>query len=102
MGNFGTLGAPGGRLMATDMRPRRPNPAPKASSGAKYDSFVGAQLGRARRRMRALDIGAAALGFLVLTLAYGLIMALLDRWLELGSLARQLAFGLYALGALAY
>jgi hypothetical protein len=83
--------------MATDLHPGRPAPAPE-----KYEAFVEGQLTRARARIRALDLAAAALGLLILTLAYGLIMALCDRRLEFSPLARQIAFALYAAGALLY
>jgi hypothetical protein len=87
--------------MATDLRQSKSAPV-KPSSTAKYEAFVEAKLARARQRIRLLDMGAAGLGFLVLTLAYGLIMALLDRSLDLPPWARQAAFSLYGLGALAY
>jgi hypothetical protein len=82
--------------MATDLQPVKPAPA------LKYDAFVEAQLRRARQRIRGLDLAAAGLGFLALTLGYGLAMALCDRWLELPSLARQGSFALYLLAAVAY
>ena len=49
-----------------------------------------------------LDLAAGGLGFLVLTFAYGLVMAVLDRKLEFSSLTRQVLFALYALGAGVY
>src|SRR5689334_10544647 len=74
----------------------RPTPA------GKYESFVEEHLARARSRIRGLDLAAAGLGFVIGTLAYGLGMALLDRWLELPAWVRQAAFGLYAGTAVAY
>src|SRR5207245_8794957 len=75
----------------------RPAPAAK-----RYEAFVETQLARAPSRIRSLGLAAAALGWLALTLAYGLTLALCDRWLELSPLARQIAFGFYAAGSLAY
>src|SRR5438132_153833 len=88
--------------MATDLQPVNSAISAKPAKSAKYDAYVEEQLTRARRRIRGLDAAAAGLGFLVLTLAYGLLMALCDRWLEFSSLTRQLAFALYGLAALAY
>src|SRR5206468_929742 len=48
------------------------------------------------------DIGVAALGLLAGTLAYALGMVLLDRWLYLPDLARQLALFIYLAAAVAY
>jgi collagen type III alpha len=86
--------------MATDLHPARPTLKPPAAG--KYESFVVAQLGQARQRIRLLDVAAAAAGFLILSLGYGLIMALLDRALDLPSAARQVAFGIYGIGAGVY
>src|SRR5438876_6107080 len=83
--------------MATDLHPVKPTPAAK-----KHEAFVAAQLARARSRIRTLDLVAAGLGLLVLTLLYGLVLALCDRWFELSALARQSAFALYAVGGLVY
>src|SRR5437899_2009714 len=83
--------------MATDLHQVKPAPAVN-----KYEAFVEAQLARARVRVRSLDLTGAALGLLILTLAYGLILALCDRWLELSPLARQAAFAVYAAGAMVY
>src|SRR5439155_27300978 len=77
----------------------QPKPAHAAN---RHEAFVEAQLARARTRVRALDLTGAVLGLLIFTLAYGLIVALCDRWLELPALARQTAFALYAVGALTY
>jgi collagen type III alpha len=68
----------------------------------KYETFVEEQLGRARRRIRALDLAAASLGFLIITLAYGLATAVLDRLLALPPVVRQVSFVLYVLGCLTY
>jgi collagen type III alpha len=83
--------------MATDLHPGRPAPAAK-----KYEAFVEGQLARARTRIRMLDLAAAGFGLFLLTLAYGLIMALCDRRLEFSPLARQIAFAIYLAGALVY
>src|SRR5690349_8820374 len=75
--------------MATDLEQR-----PK--SGAKYESFVDQQLARVRGRVRALDAGRAFLLFLVVTLAYALTMAVLDRVFELQPMVRLVSFIVYA------
>jgi hypothetical protein len=75
-----------------------PSPGPVL----KYETFVEEQLARARHRIRALDLAAAALGFLIITLAYGLATAVLDRLLALPPVVRQVAFVAYVLGCLAY
>ena len=85
--------------MATDLQTARNG---NTKSASKYDSYVEDHLGQARRRIRLLDVAAGGLGFLVLTFAYGLVMAVLDRKLEFSSLTRQVLFALYALGAGAY
>ncbi len=65
----------------------------------RHESFVAAQLTAARRRIRAQDVGTAALVLAVGTLVYGLGMVLLDRWLEFPPLVRQLALVAYLLAA---
>src|SRR5262245_43425921 len=82
--------------MATDLHPVKP------ATSNKYEAFAEEQLARAQQRIRLLDLSAALLGLLALTLLYGLLMALLDRGLELPAVARQAAFGLYLVGAAAY
>ena len=74
----------------------------KPGQAAKYDAFVEAQLARARGRIRTLDATTALLGFLAGTLAYGILMALCDRWFDLPSAFRQWAFAGYGVLALAY
>ncbi|HLJ95140.1 MAG TPA: DUF4175 family protein [Gemmataceae bacterium] len=83
--------------MATDLHPVQP-----VSAAKKHEAFVSAQLARARLRIRSLDLAAAGLGLLILTLVYGLVLALCDRWLELSALVRQIAFALYAVGGCVY
>ena len=85
--------------MATDLQTARNG---NTKSASKYDSYVEDHLGQARRRIRLLDLAAGGLGFLVVTFAYGLVMAVLDRKLEFSSLTRQVLFALYALGAGVY
>lgn len=82
--------------MATVQERTRPPSPPR------YDAQVEARLARARQRIRMLDLAVAGLGLAAGTLAYGLVVAALDRWLELSSLTRQLAFAGYALAAAAY
>lgn len=74
----------------------------RTSPAGKYETFVDAQLARARTRIRFLDLAAAGLGFLIVTLGYGLAMVVLDRLLELPSLVRQGAFIVYLVGGLAF
>src|SRR5204863_9938413 len=82
--------------MATDLQAAKPAPA------SKYDLFVQQQLARARGRIRALDVAAALLGLLTATLAYSLLLALLDRRFELSALFRQGAFAFFAAAAALY
>jgi hypothetical protein len=79
--------------MATVQEPRAAN---------RSEAFVEAELGRARRRIRAQDVGIAALGLLAGTLAYAIGMVLLDRWLELSDTARQVALLTSLTAAIAY
>lgn len=78
--------------MATVQEPR----------AGRADAFVGEQIDRARRRIRAQDVGIAALGLIAGTLGYALGMVLLDRWLHLSDVARQIALLGYAAAAAAY
>jgi hypothetical protein len=80
--------------MATAPQVARPAP--------KNETYVEEQLRRARQRIRRLDTLAAVFGFILITLAYGLALVCLDRWLTLPSLARQVALGGYVLGAGVY
>jgi hypothetical protein len=79
--------------MATVQEPR---------AGNRFESFVEAELGRARRRIQAQDIGTAALGLIAGTLAYALGMVLLDRWLDLSDTARQVGLFGYLAAAVTY
>jgi hypothetical protein len=74
----------------------------KSSAAGRYDTFVAAQLARAERRVRALDLAAGLLGFAAGTLAFAVLMVLLDRQFVLSLSARKTALFLYALGAAAY
>jgi hypothetical protein len=82
--------------VATIRDQARPAPA------AKYDAAVDAYLARARRRIRSLDAAVAVLILLSGSLAFTLGMILLDRWLVLSPLSRQVALAGYALAALVY
>jgi hypothetical protein len=82
--------------MATDLGQSRATPP------AKYEAFVTAQLARAERRIRTLDLATALLGFLTGTTVFALLMTLCDRGLNLSDGARQFAFAAYLLGAAAY
>jgi hypothetical protein len=74
----------------------------KMPAAAKYEAFVENQLSRARQRIRLMDLSAAALGYVIVTLLYGLAVALLDSWLQLPALVRQWAFALYGVASVAY
>ncbi len=82
--------------MATVRDPVKPEPV------AKYETLVETRLAQARGRIRALDLTAAFLGLLIATMAFGLVMALVDRWFHLSALVRQIAFCVYGVAALAY
>jgi hypothetical protein len=73
-----------------------------ASPTNKFETFVADRLAHASRRVRLLDVATACLGFLAISLAYGLTMALFDRWLEFSSLTRQLAFVCYLAACAGY
>jgi hypothetical protein len=79
--------------MATVQEPR---------AAGRVDSYVESQLVRARRRIRAQDVGVAALGLLAGTLAYALVIVLVDRWLELSDATRQTALLIYVGVAITY
>lgn len=68
----------------------------------KHDAYVESQLDRARRRIRTLDLTTALLGFLAGTLAYGIVMALLDNALDLSSSVLHVSFFLYLAAAVGY
>src|SRR5262245_26948869 len=75
---------------------------PKTTATAQYEIIVETQLARARDRVRLLDMTAAGLGLLSGVLAFTLSMVLLDRWLVLPSLLRQVALAGFAVAALLY
>jgi hypothetical protein len=79
--------------MATEVKQKPPG---------KHDAFIEAQLARAESRVRLIDLGSALLGFLAGTLAFGVVMILLDRRFALSGGARQLAFFAYLAGAGTY
>jgi hypothetical protein len=79
--------------MATVQEPR---------SRPKYDDFLDARLNRARQQVRAADLTVASLGLIALTFGFGLVMLLLDRWLELPIVVRQFALSGYLVAATAY
>ncbi|MBM4069015.1 MAG: hypothetical protein FJ271_08740 [Planctomycetes bacterium] len=67
---------------------------------AKHEVFVEDQLARMRGRIRSLDAGRAILWFFVVTFAYALFAAGLDRLLELPTWVRLTGFIVYCLAAL--
>src|SRR5260370_30888737 len=77
-------------------------PPPKPAPASKYDAFVESRLAKARGRIRSLDVAAALLGLVAITLGFALVMAVVDRSLELAPLFRQLAFAGYLLGSALY
>src|SRR5947209_9458292 len=81
--------------MAVDLGPQV-KPAPK------YETFVEQQLARARARIRALDAAAIGLVLLLGTLAYCLVVTLLDQILELPAGVRLAVFLIYVIAALVY
>jgi collagen type III alpha len=79
--------------MATVQEPR---------SRPTYDDILDARLNRARQQVRAADLTVAALGLVALTFGFGLVMLLLDRWLELPTIVRQFALGGFLVAATVY
>jgi hypothetical protein len=82
--------------MATASAPARTSPA------AKYDAQVAAQLSRAERRVRLLDLATGLLGFLAISLAFAAIMVVLHWNFQLSTTARQIGLVVYLLGAGAF
>jgi hypothetical protein len=74
----------------------------KEKSAGKHASFVEAQLARAEGRIRLVDQSAALLGLLAGTLAYAVLMILLDRFFALSGATRQVGFLLYVVAAALY
>jgi hypothetical protein len=62
-----------------------------ARGPSRHETFVDAEIARASRRIRAHDIGVAALQLVLGILVYALLMILLDRWLDLPARLRQFA-----------
>ena len=74
----------------------------RPASVAKFEAFVEQQLAKVKQRLRAIDLGAAALLLLAITLGYAVVMAVFDlivrgssEWWV--SNVRLIAFGLYLL-----
>jgi collagen type III alpha len=82
--------------MATDTR------TGKGPTPAKYDAFVASQLAKAERRIRTLDLAAALLGFLAVTLVFAVLMAAIDSKWALSAPVRQTILWLYLGGAAVY
>src|SRR5260370_11438372 len=68
---------------------------PRSGSIPRHEQVVDNQLNKALQRIRVLDLSTGIFSFLAITLAFSLVMALLDRWLNLPLLARQLALLVY-------
>jgi len=82
--------------MATVQEQTRPSPP------SKHEAYVEQQLRRARQRIRLLDTTAALVGLIIGTLAYGLGIIVLDRWLDLSPMVRQWALLGYLVAAAVY
>lgn len=84
--------------MATEQQTQQTRPA----SSAKFEAFVDQQLARVKQRLRAIDLGAAGLLLLAITLGYAAVMAVFDlavrgnndSWV---GAVRLIAFGVYLL-----
>jgi hypothetical protein len=77
-------------------------PVQKPAAPPKHEAFVETQLHRAVSRIRTFDALAGLFGFLIVAFVYGLGLIVLDAWLVLPSLVRQIAFGLFVLAILGY
>src|SRR5262245_30231413 len=74
----------------------------KPASLRKHEAFVEQQLARTCGKVRSLDLAAAGLLFLSLTLLYALAVLGLDLWLDLPLVARLGALVGYGVFVLAY
>ena len=69
----------------------------KTPSASKYDAQILAQLERAQRRIRLLDLTAAVLVLVAGSLAYLAAVTMLDSWQRQPEWVLRLAFGMYHL-----
>ena len=81
--------------------PHGASPRPPAEPSTT-EVYVEDQIQKARQRVRSTDLGRATLQLLLLTAGYAVVMAFLDRWLQLPSVARQGAFCCFGLLAVAF
>src|SRR5262245_20222032 len=81
--------------MATDLEQK------PATTSPKHENFVVEQLARVEGRIRTLDAGGFFLLFLLITLGYAFVMALVDPVLTLPTAVRLVGFLIY-LGAAGY
>jgi hypothetical protein len=81
--------------MATVQDPVRP-------TANRHERFVEQQISQAVRRVRLLDLATAGLGLLIMALAYGLAMILLDRWLNFSQSFRAGSLFVFVAAAAAY
>src|SRR5262245_1261681 len=81
--------------MATAQEPTRATLTP-------HESFVEAQIAHARGRIRAFDLGVTVLVLTVGVLGFAVGMVLLDRWLQLPDLVRQVALVGFVLASAGY
>ena len=88
--------------MATSASPVRDTQARPPAPPSKAEHFVETQLHKARQRVRATEFGKAAIVCFLLMAGYSVVVALLDRWLQLPSLTRQLLFSAICLTLGAY
>jgi hypothetical protein len=71
----------------------------------EYDRYIETQLHRTRRQVKGVDISSSLMLLAVAVLAYLMLVALLDHWVVSGGLGfagRMAAFGLLALGVVAF
>ena len=75
---------------------------PDRADLSRQGQFVRRQIRSAMNRVRMLDIASALLGLAIGVLAYGLVMILLDRWLNFSQIVRQVALVGLILGSAAF
>ncbi len=88
--------------MATSVSPVHGPAARSSKEPSKAEYFVESQIQRARQRVRLSELGKAGLGCLILIAGYSVVLAYLDRWLQLSSFSRQLLFACCCLALATY
>jgi hypothetical protein len=74
----------------------------KPTATARGDAFVADRLAHAQQRIRGIDLAVAGLVFVAGTCAYAAVMIAADSLLARAEVARELLFGGYLVGAVAY